>query len=108
MKASLLKHIILAMVLFFSLGSCASGPVGSVFFNYTQYPGEMAPDGKIVTTKTAEGCTYSVLGLVTWGNAGAGEIALNNGITKISVIDHHSTDVLWFGYREYCTIISGE
>ncbi|WP_425460800.1 TRL-like family protein [Leptospira langatensis] len=103
-----MKFIIAAGIILGSFTNCANGPVGGFLFTGTTFPGEFNTLNNVSPTKKAEGCTRSVLGLITWGDSGAGQIALENGITKIATIDHSTMSVLTLVYRDYCTIVAGE
>ncbi|WP_425593158.1 TRL-like family protein [Leptospira licerasiae] len=103
-----IKSIITISLLAFSMFNCATGPVNGSLFTSVSFPGEFNTANNVSPVKKAESCTKSVLGLFTWGDSGAGTIALENKITKISAIDHSTMTVLNFIYREYCTIVTGE
>jgi hypothetical protein len=108
MKLKIFNLLIMLGFLLFTATSCATGPVGSLLFNYTYFPGEVNTTGELVTTKKATGCSYSALGLFSWGDSSAGGIAMENGITRITFVDHHAVNVLVLLYREYCTTVLGE
>ncbi|EMJ91657.1 TRL-like family protein [Leptospira alstonii] len=90
------------------LSNCAIGPQQGLLVTNTTFPGEINRSNNIPTSKKAEGCTHSVLGWVTWGDAAAGQIALDHKISRIANIDHSTFSVLGYVYRNYCTIVSGE
>ncbi|EMM96059.1 TRL-like family protein [Leptospira interrogans serovar Zanoni str. LT2156] len=105
------KIIILTLVaLSFSvfLSNCATGPQQGFIVTNITFPGEINPSNNIPTAKKAEGCAHNVLYLVTWGNAAAGQIALENKISRIATVDHSALSVLGLVYSNYCTIVSGE
>ncbi|TGL78712.1 TRL-like family protein [Leptospira yasudae] len=104
------KIILIIVTIGFSvlLSNCSAvGPLyGGIVSNIT-FPGEINSSNNVASTKKAEGCVHTVLSLVTWGEAGAGQTALDNKISKIASIDHSAFNI--FGiYRSYCTIVSGE
>ncbi|MCG6146915.1 TRL-like family protein [Leptospira levettii] len=106
------RHNILffVIILFYSLifTGCAVGPTHGYIVTETQFPGTFNPENNVKADKEAKGCQYTVLYLVTYGDAGAGSIAFKNGITKIATIDH-STFSLFSGLiRNYCTFVVGE
>ena len=88
--------------------SCATGPVHGFLYNDTFFAGEFNPNIDLVLKKKATGCSHQILGIVAYGENGAGTIAFQNKIKKISVIDHSSASFLTIIYRNYCTIIYGE
>ncbi|WP_061224338.1 TRL-like family protein [Leptospira weilii] len=105
------KIIILTLVaLGFSvlLSNCATGPQQGFLVTATTFPGEINRTNNVPTVKKAEGCAHNVLYLATWGNAAAGQIALDNKISRIATIDHSTFSVLGTVYSNYCTIVSGE
>ncbi|WP_061235716.1 TRL-like family protein [Leptospira weilii] len=105
------KIIILTLIaLNFSvfLSNCATGPQQGILVTATTFPGEINRSNNVPTVKKAEGCAHSALGWVTWGDAAAGQIALDNKISRIATIDHSTFSILVAVYRNYCTIVSGE
>ncbi|EPG74753.1 TRL-like family protein [Leptospira fainei serovar Hurstbridge str. BUT 6] len=88
--------------------SCASGPVSGILYSKTSFPGTINPDSSVRRELRAEGCVHNFLTLFSVGNAGAGEIAFKNGISRVSLIDHSSLQILTLLYRNYCTIVIGE
>ncbi|TGM35787.1 TRL-like family protein [Leptospira biflexa] len=97
--------IVLSFILF---TGCAVGPTHGYIVTETQFPGTFNPENNVKADKEAKGCQYTVLYLVTYGDAGAGSVANKNGITKIATIDH-STFSLFSGLiRNYCTFVVGE
>ncbi|EMM98892.1 TRL-like family protein [Leptospira noguchii str. 1993005606] len=105
------KIIILALVtLGFSvfLSNCATGPQQGILITTTTFPGEINRSNEVPAAKKAEGCAHNVLYLVTWGNAAAGQIALENKISRIATVDHSTFSVLGLVYSNYCTIVNGE
>ncbi|TGJ99788.1 TRL-like family protein [Leptospira semungkisensis] len=108
MKHITIKILIGVGIILGSFMNCANGPVGGFIYTGTEFPGEFNTLNNVASTKKAEGCTKSVLGLFTWGDSGVGQIALANKITKIATIDHSTMSVLTLVYRDYCTIVTGE
>ncbi|MCB1189099.1 MAG: TRL-like family protein [Leptospiraceae bacterium] len=103
-----MKNLFILLLLIFSLVSCAIGPTSGILLTTNTFPGEFNPANNVRSVKTAEGCQHSILVLFAWGHAGAGYIAYENDIKKISTIDHYTRNVLIGLYRSYCTIVSGE
>jgi hypothetical protein len=97
-----MKYILILLFL-----NCATSPVSGILFTNTDYAGEMNKDSYIPASVKAIGCQYSLFGLVSVGNSGAGQIAYNKGIKRISSIDHSSLSILSFIYQRNCTIITG-
>ncbi|MCB1321887.1 MAG: TRL-like family protein [Leptospiraceae bacterium] len=91
-----------------SLTGCVIGPVHGIGATYVNFPGEFNPQNDVAMEVEAMGCQHQILGLIAFGDAGAGEIALDNRIERIAIIDHQAVN-LWSGiYTRYCTIIVGE
>ncbi|TGK18980.1 TRL-like family protein [Leptospira fluminis] len=107
MKEKLLLCI-LVLGSFVILSNCAIGPVNGYIFTYNKFPGEINSSNNVPSMKKAEGCQRNILGLVTWGSAGAGQIAMDNHISRIATIDHSTAYFLFGIYRNYCTILAGE
>jgi len=89
------------------VSSCTTGPVGGLLFTTTTFAGSVNPSNDVVVEKEATGCHHNVLGIVAWGDAGAGHIAYENKIKRIATIDHSHLSVLFLVYQEYCTIVRG-
>jgi len=100
--------IILFVQLFFLASSCAVGPVTGIIFTQTAFSGEFNPANDVKFQKEASSCMHQFLGLVTLGTAGAGKIALNNGIKRIALVDHSNLSVFQILYARYCTHVYGE
>ncbi|XDD46139.1 TRL-like family protein [Leptospira sp. WS39.C2] len=106
-RHNILFYITIVLLTFLST-SCAVGPTHGYIVTETQFPGTFNPENNVKADKEAKGCQYTVLYLVTYGDAGAGSVAHKNGITKIATIDH-STFSLFSGLiRNYCTFVVGE
>ena len=103
-----MKKIILIAFLILGFYSCATGPTHGLLFTNNDFPGEFNPNNDVKATKSAEDCQRSFLGLITFGNAGAGIIAKENKIERIATIDHSTVSILTGIYRSYCTKVAGE
>jgi hypothetical protein len=105
-----LNHKTKTLILFFlTLNiNCAIGPVSGLVYSDITYPGVYNEKEIVGEEKTAEGCQYNFLGIITRGDAGAGSVALRSGIKKISTIDYRAISILTLVYRKYCTIVTGE
>ncbi|RHX77745.1 TRL-like family protein [Leptospira yasudae] len=103
------KIILLLITVSFAalLSNCSVGPLHGSWFTNVNFPGEINTSNNVASVKKAEGCAQTILHLVSWGEAGAGQIALDNKISKIASIDHSAFNVLGI-YKSYCTIVSGE
>lgn len=93
------------LILFFL--NCATSPVSGLVFTYTDFAGEMNKDNMIPASTKAEGCQYNLFGLIAVGNSGAGQIAYDKGIKRISSIDHSTLTVLTILFQKNCTIVNG-
>ncbi|EOQ95255.1 TRL-like family protein [Leptospira wolbachii serovar Codice str. CDC] len=82
-------------------------PLPGILYSNVHFDGDFDPENKVKVEKSANGCVQHFLRLYSWGNAGAGSIAKENGISKISYIDHHIVEFL-FIYGKYCTYVHGE
>ncbi|TGN01852.1 TRL-like family protein [Leptospira yasudae] len=87
---------------------CASGPVGGLLFTHNLYPGEINPTNEVRQDATAEGCIHNILGVFSFGDAGAGSVAKKNGIQRIAIVDYSALHILAFVYRNHCVIVTGE
>jgi hypothetical protein len=103
----LIKISILSMILF-TMSQCATGPVHGFLFTSTKFAGEFNQANDVKVTKSGEGCTHSILGILGFGNSGAGNVAMKNQISRIATVDHSTFSVLTLLYQNYCTIVSGE
>ncbi|WP_167884484.1 TRL domain-containing protein [Leptospira ilyithenensis] len=101
-----MKLILLSLTLLL-VTNCASGPVGGLLYSDIKYPG--TTNGTDIKSNTqAERCIYNVLGIIGAGNSGAGQIAKDNKISRISTIDYRSLNVLVGVFRMQCTVVTGE
>ncbi|TGK22030.1 TRL-like family protein [Leptospira fluminis] len=101
-------NLLLCFALLFSTLNCASGPVSGLLYSKTGFPGTINEDPGVKRELRAEGCIHNFLTLISIGNAGAGEIAFQNGITRVALVDHSSLQILTVLYRNYCTIVVGD
>ena len=97
----------LYLVIFLFLLNCATGPIHGLLFTNNKYAGETNAFSTIPATITSMGCQHTVLKLFSVGNAGAGQIAYDKGIKRISSIDHHTLSILTVIYNRNCTIVTG-
>lgn len=104
----ILLFIIALVGIGFIFHNCAIAPTHGFLYTNTRFPGEFNPENNVIAKKFGKGCQINVLGLVSYGDAGAGSIARSNGISKIATIDHSFTAVLFPTYGQYCTIVGGE
>ena len=104
-----LVKFVLALLVTIGVGyGCAVGPVTGFLFTSNKFAGVANQNTSIGSSKTAEGCQHFILGLVAFGDAGAGSIANSNQIKKIATIDHSTLSVFTLVYNRYCTIVAGE
>ena len=102
-----LKKIILVIFTIFLFQSCSVGPVGGVLFVYNKFPGEFNTANDVPATKSGKSCNHKLLMLLSWGEAGAGQIAYDNQIRRIATIDHTTLNILSILYQTYCTVVYG-
>jgi hypothetical protein len=60
-----------------------------------------------VGTKQGQACARSYLGLIATGDASIEAAKRAGGITEVSVVDHHTTNVLGI-VGDFCTVVKGK
>lgn len=113
-----LSLAVLAVTASISLFGCAAaGPnigANGLIYNNTTLPNYPAPtagnasltgDPSLVPV-TGKATTHDVLGLVSWGNAGTHQAAVNGDVIQIKTIDVGTYNVLGI-YTERTTQVSG-
>lgn len=103
-----MKKLLLFTFSLMLLTNCATGPTHGFLFTSNSFAGEFNPANDVKPVKTAEGCSHTILHLIAWGDAGVGEIAMENKIERISSVDHSTMSVFSILYKNYCTIVTGE
>lgn len=102
----------LSIVLTLIFQGCAIGPVHGTIYTNTRFAGEFNPNNDVASLKSAKGCIQTIMGVISFGNASAGDIAKSSGINRISSVDHSTMTVLdlqlFRVYGQYCTIVNGE
>lgn len=109
--------ILIACLTVFTSGCAAVGPnVGAngLIYNDTTLPNYPAPTAgnasfaqdSSLTPVAGKATTHDVLGLVSWGNAGTRQAAVNGDVTQIKTIDVGTYNVLGI-YSERTTEVSG-
>jgi len=58
-------------------------------------------------TKTGEACVSSILGVYAAGDASIETARRNGGITQITSVDNHTSNILGF-YATHCTVVRGK
>lgn len=81
-------------------------PVNGYIYSSNSWDGK-APDNSISELKVGTACAKSYLGMVALGSASIEDAKIAGNITKVSSIDHSSTNYFVF-YGTYCTIVRGE
>ena len=109
MKKKYFILFILIIIVFSGSAGCTmvNGPTHGFLYSDITFAGEINPSNDVRPLKKAIGCQHGVFFLLAWGNAAAGRIAKNSGITRISKIDHKAMNVYYI-YNRYCTIVYGE
>ena len=114
MKA--LFYLTLSAVLVFSGGCGSVGYVttpstfGAVFSNTTSpvRPEEQMQHRQAVTpTRGGRACSYSVLGVIAWGDNSFGRAVREGDITTVSSVDTSHMGVPILGTGSVCTIVEG-
>lgn len=99
-KLLLLPIAALAM----SVTSCASyEPRGAIYTDATMGQAASGATG----VKTGQACAKSYVGLIATGDASIAAAKTAGGITQVSSVDHHTTNILG-AYGEYCTVVKGQ
>ena len=98
--------IVLAMMALGAVGTgCVHSPTGPGFL-YMNVKGPLGPaDGKS-TSKRGEACARTYLAIVSTGDASLETAKRSAGITTVTTLDHHSTNILGFG--KFCTVVYGQ
>ncbi|MDF3818617.1 TRL-like family protein [Leptospira sp. 96542] len=107
----MIKNVIIfcfLVLLSVSFQNCAVGPVQGGFITNNQFPGTFNPENNVKPVKEGKGCQFTILYLISFGDAGAGSIAQKNEITKVATIDHSTFGFLGMFVQSYCTIVTGE
>lgn len=87
-----------------SVTSCASyAPNGALYTDATM--GQSASG--VAGAKTGQACAKSYLGLIATGDASIAAAKTAGGITQVSSVDQHTTNVLGI-FGEYCTVVKGQ
>lgn len=102
-----LKTIGLGVVVAGVLSSCAaaSSPVTGGLFSDVKAP--LAVTSNSVGSKVGTSTAKSILGWVALGDASIDTAAKKAGITKISHVDYHKTNILSF-FATYEVVVYGE
>ena len=89
----------------YSLTGCmgVASPVIGVL--YTDVKGPVDAEGPI-GTKEGTACAQTILVAFAQGDASIKAAAQAGGITNVTSVDHHTTNILGL-YGEYCTIVRG-
>ncbi len=95
--------IALAFSLVLSLG-CVYSPTGPGLL-YMDVKGPMGPAQGTGTGKQGRACASTFLALFAVGDASLESAKRNGGISEVTTVDHHSTNILGFG--SFCTIVTG-
>ncbi|MCL2334831.1 MAG: TRL-like family protein [Endomicrobia bacterium] len=95
------------MLAVFAFAGCVR-PAGLIYTGVTS----MNPATRVITTttgsKTGKATSYSILGLVAFGNSGIAAAAKNGDIKKIESVDTKTMNILWGSYTSATTIVTGE
>jgi len=100
-----------ALSLICLVGCAAVGPnagANGLIYNNTTLPNYAAPTAGDASLgpRTGVATTHDVLGLVSWGDAGTEQAALNGGIKQIKTIDVGTYNILGI-YTERTTKVDG-
>jgi hypothetical protein len=98
MKTTRLFAVVLAMAVL--LSGCIYAHVLS--------PLDTNVDKTVLGQKQGKASSFSVLGLVAWGDAGTAAAAKNGGISTVNHMDREVLNVLFGAYTETTTIVYGD
>jgi len=105
MKRRNLAIAAVAAALLLGTTGCMSVASPAVGVLYTDVKGPLGANGKI-GAKEGKACAESILGLIARGDASIEAAAKEGGITSVSTVSHHSTNMLGI-IGEFCTIVRG-
>jgi hypothetical protein len=100
-----MKKLIAIALLALTASGCAYSPVSGMI-TVVNWDGSIG-DQNVRSIKTGKACAHSILGIVAVGDASIRKAKQNGGITKVALVDHQTTNVLYI-YGGYCTIVTGE
>lgn len=103
-----IKSLVAVAAVTAALSGCAvvQAPVSNALITDVRGPVAVG-DGAASNLKTGESCAQNILGIYAGGDASISAASRDGGISKVAVVDHHSTGVLWL-YARYCTVVRGE
>ena len=93
----------IALALLLPLG-CVYSPTGPGIL-YMDVKGPMGPAKGTDTGKVGRACANTFLALFAVGDASIETAKRDGGITEVTTVDHHSTNILGFG--SFCTVVTG-
>jgi hypothetical protein len=93
----------IALALLLPLG-CVYSPTGPGIL-YMDVKGPMGPAKGTDTGKTGRACANTFLALFAVGDASIETAKRDGGITEVTTVDHHSTNIIGFG--SFCTVVTG-
>jgi|JI8StandDraft_1071087.scaffolds.fasta_scaffold45104_4 hypothetical protein len=102
------NYFSVSLIIGLLLSSCAIAPTHGLLVTKTEFAGEFNPENNVSSIRSGEGCQISFVGLVSFGKAGAGDIAREFGIQKISTVDHSFFGILYPTFGRFCTRVEGE
>src|SRR5574341_57589 len=71
-------------------------------------PLDMNVDKTMLGQKVGKASSFSVLGLVAWGDASAAAAAKSGGVTTVNHMDHEFLNIFFGFYTESTTIVYGD
>ena len=102
------KYILIALL--FLLPGCVSireVPYFGLLYSNHRFAGNYLLTNDVKPARKERSCMRMILGLVAYGEAGAGKIAADRGIMRIAYVDHEFFNIFFF-YMRYCTVVYGE
>lgn len=104
MRRNLAIAVVLALALLGTTG-CIAVQTPAIGVLYTDVKGPLDAEGRL-GEKQGTACAESILGLVARGDASIEAAAREGGVTDITSVSHHTTNLLGI-IGEFCTIVRG-
>ncbi len=77
-------------------------------YSHVLTPYDTNLDKTVLGQKTGKAATYSVLGLVAWGDGSTAAAAKQGGITTVNHMDKEFVNIIFGIYTETTTIVYGD
>lgn len=94
------KPVVLMLAFLFLTTGC--------LYTHVLAPLDLNTDKTTMGQKTGRASSFSVLGLVAWGDASSATAAKNGSITTINHMDREFTNIFFGAFTETVTIVYGD